>query len=175
MSFFSFKSPAVRRLLNWKQGDEDQNWSEKAVEALLKKLKSCDRKEAIEDLEKALSCPGQPSKCVTIPRSLDGRVTVSHRKGLPHVIYCRVWRWPDLQSHHELKALDCCKFPFNAKHKEVCINPYHYKRVESPGRSRILMNNLKYDSRFFQWNNLNNCPLQLMYTLTDTILTATCV
>ena len=42
---------------------------------------------------------------------------MSHRKGLPHVIYCRVWRWPDLQSHHELKALDCCKYPFNAKHK----------------------------------------------------------
>ena len=42
---------------------------------------------------------------------------VSHRKGLPHVIYCRVWRWPDLQSHHELKALDFCKYPFNAKHK----------------------------------------------------------
>ncbi len=57
---------------------------------------------------------------------------VSHRKGLPHVIYCRVWRWPDLQSHHELKALDICKYPFNAKHKDVCINPYHYRRVESP-------------------------------------------
>ena len=46
---------------------------------------------------------------------------VSHRKGLPHVIYCRVWRWPDLQSHHELKALDCCDFPFTAKQKDVTI------------------------------------------------------
>lgn len=59
-------------------------------------------------------------------------VQVSHRKGLPHVIYCRVWRWPDLQSHHELKPLECCQYPFSAKQKEVCINPYHYKRVESP-------------------------------------------
>lgn len=58
---------------------------------------------------------------------------VSHRKGLPHVIYCRVWRWPDLQSHHELKPLELCQYPFSAKQKEVCINPYHYKRVESPG------------------------------------------
>lgn len=72
-------------------------------------------------------------KCVTIPRSLDGRLQVSHRKGLPHVIYCRVWRWPDLQSHHELKALDCCEFPFGSKQKDICVNPYHYRRVETPG------------------------------------------
>ncbi len=56
---------------------------------------------------------------------------MSHRKGLPHVIYCRVWRWPDLQSHHELKAIEACQFPFNAKHKDVCINPYHYKRYKT--------------------------------------------
>ncbi len=47
------------------------------------------------------------------------------------MIYCRVWRWPDLQSHHELQPLDCCKFPFSAKQLKVCINPYHYKRVET--------------------------------------------
>uniref|UniRef100_I3KFI4 Mothers against decapentaplegic homolog n=3 Tax=Pseudocrenilabrinae TaxID=318546 RepID=I3KFI4_ORENI len=129
-SLFSFTSPTVRRLLGWKQGDEEEKWAEKAVDALVKKLKK--KKGAMEDLEKALSCPGQPSKCVTIPRSLDGRLQVSHRKGLPHVIYCRVWRWPDLQSHHELKPLDICEYPFGSKQKEVCINPYHYKRVESP-------------------------------------------
>lgn len=131
-SLFSFTSPAVKRLLGWKQGDEEEKWAEKAVDALVKKLKK--KKGAMEELEKALSSPGQPSKCVTIPRSLDGRLQVSHRKGLPHVIYCRVWRWPDLQSHHELKPLDICEFPFGSKQKEVCINPYHYKRVESPGR-----------------------------------------
>uniref|UniRef100_A0A8C5DGI9 Mothers against decapentaplegic homolog n=1 Tax=Gouania willdenowi TaxID=441366 RepID=A0A8C5DGI9_GOUWI len=129
-SLFSFTSPAVKRLLGWKQGDEEEKWAEKAVDALVKKLKK--KKGAMEDLEKALSCPGQPSKCVTIPRSLDGRLQVSHRKGLPHVIYCRVWRWPDLQSHHELKPLEVCEYPFGSKQKEVCINPYHYKRVESP-------------------------------------------
>ncbi|XP_016145141.1 mothers against decapentaplegic homolog 1-like [Sinocyclocheilus grahami] len=135
-SLFSFTSPAVKRLLGWKQGDEEEKWAEKAVDALVKKLKK--KKGAMEDLEKALSSPGQPSKCVTIPRSLDGRLQVSHRKGLPHVIYCRVWRWPDLQSHHELKPLEVCEYPFGSKQKEVCINPYHYKRVESPGKSRLM-------------------------------------
>uniref|UniRef100_A0A8C2LY93 MH1 domain-containing protein n=1 Tax=Cricetulus griseus TaxID=10029 RepID=A0A8C2LY93_CRIGR len=128
-TLFSFTSPAVKRLLGWKH--------EKAVDVLVKKLKK--KKGAMEELAKALSCPGQPSNCVTIPCSLDGRLQVSHRKGLPHVIYCRVWRWPDLQSHHELKPLDCCEFPFSSKQKEVCINPYHYKRVESPVLPPVLV------------------------------------
>lgn len=136
-SLFSFTSPAVKKLLGWKQGDEEEKWAEKAVDSLVKKLKK--RKGAIEELERALSCPGTPSKCVTIPRSLDGRLQVSHRKGLPHVIYCRVWRWPDLQSHHELKPLEHCQYPFSAKQKEVCINPYHYKRVESPVLPPVLV------------------------------------
>lgn len=139
-SLFSFTSPAVKRLLGWKQGDEEEKWAEKAVDVLVKKLKK--KKGAMEELERALSCPGQPSNCVTIPRSLDGRLQVSHRKGLPHVIYCRVWRWPDLQSHHELKALECCEFPFGSKQKDVCINPYHYKRVDSPGQWLIYLSRL---------------------------------
>lgn len=50
---------------------------------------------------------------------------------MPHVIYCRVWRWPDLQTHHELKAIDVCQYPFNAKLKDICINPFHYQRIDS--------------------------------------------
>ncbi|KAK7791121.1 hypothetical protein R5R35_003773 [Gryllus longicercus] len=72
-------------------------------------------------------------------RSLDGRLQVSHRKGLPHVIYCRLWRWPELQSHHELRAIEACEFAFNLKRDEVCVNPYHYQRIETPALPAILV------------------------------------
>nr|XP_061791406.1 mothers against decapentaplegic homolog 1-like isoform X9 [Nerophis lumbriciformis] len=157
-SLFSFTSPAVKRLLGWKQGDEEEKWAEKAVDALVKKLKK--KKGAMEELERALSCPGQPSSCVTIPRSLDGRLQVSHRKGLPHVIYCRVWRWPDLQSHHELKALECCEYPFGSKQKDVCINPYHYKRVDSPVLPPVLVpRNSEFNAKHTMLPRFRN-PLQ---------------
>nr|XP_060477020.1 mothers against decapentaplegic homolog 3 isoform X2 [Panthera onca] len=71
--------------------------------------------------------------------SLDGRLQVSHRKGLPHVIYCRLWRWPDLHSHHELRAMELCEFAFNMKKDEVCVNPYHYQRVETPVLPPVLV------------------------------------
>jgi hypothetical protein len=88
-SLFSFTSPAVKKLLGWKQGDEEEKWAEKAVDALVKKLKKT--KGAIEELEKALSCPGQPSKCVTIPRSLDGRLQVQIKNTVNSDMKCIVY------------------------------------------------------------------------------------
>ncbi|KAJ8966318.1 hypothetical protein NQ314_003583 [Rhamnusium bicolor] len=61
------------------------------------------------------------------------------RKGLPHVIYCRLWRWPELQSHHELRPLDNCEYAYSLKKEEVCVNPYHYTRIESPALPAILV------------------------------------
>ena len=57
---------------------------------------------------------------------------VSQKKGLPHVIYCRLWRFPDLQSHHELKPVDHCSYAFHLRREEVCVNPYHYCKVDQP-------------------------------------------
>ena len=134
-SLLPFTPPIVKRLLGWKKGEEndEDKWAEKAVKSLVKKLKKTG---GLEELERAITNPGLPTKCVTIPRSLDGRLQVSHRKGLPHVIYCRLWRWPDLQSHHELRPVDCCEFAFSLKKDEVCVNPFHYQRVETPGKRR---------------------------------------
>lgn len=73
-SLFAFTSPAVKRLLGWKQGDEEEKWAEKAVESLVKKLKK--NRSAYEELVRALRDPNSPSKCVTIPRSKDGRLQV---------------------------------------------------------------------------------------------------
>ncbi|KAI1705702.1 MH2 domain-containing protein [Ditylenchus destructor] len=137
MNIFASLDPSVKKLLGWKMGDEEEKWALKAVESLVKKLRKrknsyIDGGGTVEDLEYALAHPGAHSKCVTIPRSLDGRLQVSHRKGLPHVIYCRVWRWPNVQSHHELKPTPDCMYPYDSRSEHICINPYHYQRPSLP-------------------------------------------
>ena len=128
-----FASPIEKRLLGWKKGEfkseQDEKWSEKAVKSLVKKLRKCN---GLEDLEKVITTQDQGSKCVTIPRSLDGRLQVGTKKGLPHVIYCRLWRYPDLGSHHELKSVEHCHFAFHLRLEQVCVNPYHYNKVDTP-------------------------------------------
>uniref|UniRef100_A0A672G9W8 Mothers against decapentaplegic homolog n=1 Tax=Salarias fasciatus TaxID=181472 RepID=A0A672G9W8_SALFA len=148
------------------QNGQEEKWWEKAVKSLVKKLKKTGQ---LDELEKAITTQNCNTKCVTIPsncseiwglsspntieqwdtsglysypdqtRSLDGRLQVSHKKGLPHVIYCRLWRWPDLHSHHELRAIEACEYAFHLKKDEVCINPYHYQRVETPVLPPVLV------------------------------------
>ena len=136
--FFS-ESPAVKKLLEFKPGDDDEKWAEKAIQSLVKSLKP--KKGAYEELVKSLSNPGAGvnTACVTIPRTRDGRVQVAHKKNLPHVIYCRLWRWPDLQNHHELKSIETCEFAYSKNQSEVCVNPYHYYRVETPVLPPVLV------------------------------------
>lgn len=132
-SMLPFTHPIVKRLLGWKKGEGEDKWSEKAVKSLVKKLKKTN---GLEELEKAITSQDPNTKCITIPRNLEGRL---HRKGLPHVIYCRLWRWPELQSHHELRAIETCAYAFALKRDDVCVNPYHYSRIEPPALPAILV------------------------------------
>lgn len=59
-------------------------------------------------------------------------VQVAGKKGFPHVIYAKIWRWPDLHKN-ELKHQKFCQYAFDLKQDSVCVNPYHYERVVSPG------------------------------------------
>ena len=135
-----FALPIVKRLLAWRKGkaknEHEEKWSEKAVSSLVKKLK---KNGTVDELEKAIVTRNPLTRCITIPRSLDGRLQVLNKKGLPHVIYCRLWRFPELQSHHELKPMEHCHFAFHLRREEVCINPYHYTNVDQPMLPPVVM------------------------------------
>lgn len=66
----------VRSLLCHRQRGDSEAFARRAIESLLRKLK--EKKDELDALVAAVTTNGaHPSKCVTIPRTLDGRLQVT--------------------------------------------------------------------------------------------------
>ncbi|CAF4244332.1 unnamed protein product [Rotaria magnacalcarata] len=102
--------------------------TEKVIRNLVKKLTKIKKNGSIDELEKAILHKDSTTKCVTIPKSLDVPPNQSSKSNSV-VIYCRLWRWPDLANQNELKPVDYCPNAFHYSRDDICINPFHYERV----------------------------------------------
>ena len=108
-------------------------FARKATESIVKKLKK--NPNELESLIIAVTSQGkQLSRCVTLQRTMDGRLQVGEKKDFPHVIYTRLWRFPDVHKM-ELKHVEYCRYGYDLKNNKVCVNPYHYEKVQPPGLS----------------------------------------
>ena len=114
-SMLPFTPPIVKRLLGWRKGEakneQEEKWSEKAVKSLVKKLK---KNNTLDELEKAITTQDSKTRCITIARSLDGRLQVTNFFGQNFSHTCSILAL-QISSHNVVEVKVYCAvqtFPF---------------------------------------------------------------
>ncbi|XP_014680668.1 PREDICTED: mothers against decapentaplegic homolog 6-like [Priapulus caudatus] len=83
--------------------------------------------EQLATLLEAVTGGGTATDCVHVPYD---PVETGSGHVSPHVLFCEIWRWPDLRANGGLlKRLSTCPAPTTAS---VCVNPFHWSRLCTP-------------------------------------------
>uniref|UniRef100_H2YRY5 Mothers against decapentaplegic homolog n=1 Tax=Ciona savignyi TaxID=51511 RepID=H2YRY5_CIOSA len=144
----------------------EEKQTEKFIKTLVKKLK---KEKSLDDLERAICHRTHATKCVTVSRlvlrflfgqemnslskkkssdtfkyninvlALSMTINTKSPPILPHVWTCRFWRWPHLKSALELQSIAVCCHGFDKNTNDICIQPYHYNKIETPTLPPVLV------------------------------------
>lgn len=100
----------------------------RTVENLLKRLQASQLDALATSIE---SRGAEPAPCVLLRAAESLRLGRGDTALPPHLLFCRLWRWHDLQSTQEIRPLPVvCK---NASEEYLCCNPFHWTRLCKPG------------------------------------------
>lgn len=87
-----------------------------------------------ENEEQQRSSPEEPFSAMRAGRCatsrVPGRSSMENTSMDPHLLFCQIWRWPDLVRSDELKRLPVCHSAKDPIY--VCCNPYHWSRLCKP-------------------------------------------
>ncbi|KAF8358846.1 hypothetical protein PRIPAC_93841, partial [Pristionchus pacificus] len=98
-------------------------FSSKALESLHKKIK--DKPKEMETFMRCVETKGEEvGGCVTVTRTLDGRLQVAGAKGFPHVIYNKIFRFQQIHKN-ELRSIPSCRYGFENKSEDEKAKKRH--------------------------------------------------
>lgn len=116
---------------NQSSGTLHQDIEYKRFRGLVDKLKERQLETLCQAVEMGMDDKiAMPTDCVLVPRSTILDVE-------PHVITCRLWKWPDLQNSSELKRIPSC--PNDKDPVYACCNPTHWSRLYQPGKKNFFI------------------------------------
>uniref|UniRef100_A0A914H517 Mothers against decapentaplegic homolog n=1 Tax=Globodera rostochiensis TaxID=31243 RepID=A0A914H517_GLORO len=119
--------------------DAERTSLERELKIFLKKMR---KRRCLNELRKAISAEGQYIKCVLYKVPKDERTAFGGQmKSFPHFICCKICRFPNLLTHHQLRPVVHCMNPFNKTQQmiNICVNPYHYQRIENPRNPKVFV------------------------------------
>jgi hypothetical protein len=101
------------------------------AQSMLKRLKERQLDVLVQSVE---SKGGETTECVLLPK---GDLRIGRRSVAPHVLCCRLWRWPDIPGGAELRRLPCCGTINDPLY--MCCNPYHWSLLHPSGNLGVRM------------------------------------
>ena len=88
----------------------------------------------------ALTSERPDSECITLPRTVDGRIFINGKKYDAQTYFCRLWRFPNVKARNHIEPIEnCINADYdNYSYENMCVNPYHFtKHSELLGKKAV--------------------------------------